>query len=30
MALLNREGLIRDVSIPGGIGHTGPEWRTSP
>jgi hypothetical protein len=30
MALLNREGLIRDVSIPGGIGHTGPEWRMSP
>jgi hypothetical protein len=30
MSVLNREGLIRDVSVPGGIGHTGPEWRMSP
>ncbi len=30
ISLLNREGLTRDVFIPGGIGHTGPEWRMTP
>jgi hypothetical protein len=30
LAALQREGLIRDVSIPGSIGHSGPEWSVTP
>ncbi len=30
LAALVREGLVRDVSVPGSIGTIGPEWKVSP